>query len=37
MARATDSRGRVQPREAAWNPSGYLHNGWHAVTIPVAA
>ncbi len=37
MARATDSRGRVQPREAVWNPSGYLHNGWHAVTIPVAA
>lgn len=37
MARATDSRGRVQPREAAWNPSGYLHNGWHAVTIPVTA
>ena len=37
MSRATDSRGRVQPREAAWNPSGYLHNGWHAVTVPVTA
>lgn len=33
MARATDSLGREQPREAAWNPSGYLHNGWHAVEI----
>jgi len=36
LCRATDSRGRVQPREAVWNPSGYLHNAWHAVTIPVA-
>lgn len=36
MCRAIDDRGRVQPREAAWNPSGYLHNGWHAVSIPVA-
>jgi DMSO/TMAO reductase YedYZ molybdopterin-dependent catalytic subunit len=35
-ARATDSRGAVQPKEAAWNPSGYLHNGWHSVTVEVA-
>lgn len=34
-ARATDSRGSVQPREAVWNPSGYLHNGWHSVEIEV--
>ena len=35
LTRATDSRGSVQPREAAWNPSGYLHNGWHAAAIEV--
>jgi DMSO/TMAO reductase YedYZ molybdopterin-dependent catalytic subunit len=35
-ARATDSRGRMQPREAVWNPGGFLHNGWHAVEIDVA-
>jgi sulfite oxidase len=34
-ARATDSRGNVQPREAAWNPGGFLHNGWHSVEIEV--
>ena len=36
-ARATDSRGSVQPREAVWNQSGYLWNGWHSVEIEVAA
>jgi len=36
LARATDSRGSVQPREAVWNPGGYLHNGWHSVEIDVA-
>jgi DMSO/TMAO reductase YedYZ molybdopterin-dependent catalytic subunit len=36
-ARATDSRGSVQPREAVWNQSGYLFNGWHAVEIEVTA
>jgi DMSO/TMAO reductase YedYZ molybdopterin-dependent catalytic subunit len=36
-ARATDSRGSVQPRQAAWNPSGYLFNGWHTVEIEVTA
>lgn len=34
-ARATDSRGSVQPREAVWNPGGYLYNGWHSVEIAV--
>jgi DMSO/TMAO reductase YedYZ molybdopterin-dependent catalytic subunit len=36
-ARATDSRGSVQPREAVWNQSGYLWNGWHSVDMEVAA
>jgi DMSO/TMAO reductase YedYZ molybdopterin-dependent catalytic subunit len=35
-ARATDSRGSVQPREAVWNPGGFLHNGWHSVEVDVA-
>jgi DMSO/TMAO reductase YedYZ molybdopterin-dependent catalytic subunit len=37
VVRATDSRGAVQPREATWNQSGYLHNGWHAVAVEVTA
>jgi DMSO/TMAO reductase YedYZ molybdopterin-dependent catalytic subunit len=37
LARATDSRGGVQPREAVWNQSGYFHNGWQAVEIEVVA
>ena len=37
VARATDSRGAVQPKEAVWNPSGYLHNAWPAAEIEVAA
>jgi sulfite oxidase len=37
VARATDSRGSVQPREATWNQSGYLHNGWQGVDIEVSA
>ena len=37
LARATDSRGVVQPREAVWNQSGYLYNAWHAVDIEVTA
>ena len=36
QSRATDSRGRVQPMEAAWNPSGYLYNAVDQVTIHVA-
>lgn len=35
LARATDSRNAVQPKEAVWNQSGYLYNGWHAASIEV--
>jgi sulfite oxidase len=37
FARATDIRGSVQPREAVWNQSGYLYNGWHSAQIEVTA
>jgi len=37
LARATDSRDRMQPREATWNQSGYLYNAWHAVDVKVTA
>jgi sulfite oxidase len=33
LARATDSRGAVQPRTATWNQSGYLYNSWHSVVV----
>jgi DMSO/TMAO reductase YedYZ molybdopterin-dependent catalytic subunit len=36
LARATDTKGTVQPEHAAWNPSGYFWNGWHAVSWEVA-
>jgi len=36
QSRATDSQGRVQPTEAAWNPSGYLYNAVDQVNIHVA-
>jgi DMSO/TMAO reductase YedYZ molybdopterin-dependent catalytic subunit len=36
-ARATDSRGSVQPRDAVWNQSGYLYNAWPSVEIEVSA
>ncbi len=36
-ARATDVRGNVQPREATWNQSGYLHNSWHFVDVEVTS
>ena len=36
-ARATDSRGSVQPREATWNQSGYLQNSWHFIDVEVTA
>ncbi len=36
-ARATDSRGNVQPHEATWNQSGYLQNSWHFVDVEVTA
>lgn len=35
MVRATDKKGNVQPERAAWNPSGYFHNAWHAVSWEV--
>ncbi|MEO8383285.1 MAG: sulfite oxidase [Acidobacteriota bacterium] len=37
LARATDSRGAVQPRAAIWNQSGYLYNAWHSVDVEVTA
>ena len=37
FARATDSRGAVQPRETIWNQSGYLFNGWHSADVEVTA
>lgn len=36
-ARATDSRGTTQPKEAVWNQSGYLYNAWPSVEIAVSA
>jgi DMSO/TMAO reductase YedYZ molybdopterin-dependent catalytic subunit len=35
MSRATDSRGRVQPETAVWNPSGYLYNAVEKVNVYV--
>jgi len=36
-ARATDSSGATQPREAVWNQSGYLFNAWHSVNVEVTS
>ncbi len=36
-ARATDSRGSVQPKDAVWNQSGYLYNAWPSVEIEASA
>jgi DMSO/TMAO reductase YedYZ molybdopterin-dependent catalytic subunit len=35
--RATDSRGRTQPIEAEWNPSGYLYNAIERLSVVVEA
>ena len=35
IARATDSKGNVQPIVAAWNPLGYFWNGIHRVGVTV--
>lgn len=35
LVKATDKKGSVQPEKAAWNPSGYFHNAWHAVSWEV--
>ena len=37
VARATDSKGNVQPQQAVWNQSGYLYNAWPTAEITVAA
>jgi sulfite oxidase len=36
-ARATDSRGGVQPKDAVWNQSGYLYNAWPSAEFEVGA
>jgi DMSO/TMAO reductase YedYZ molybdopterin-dependent catalytic subunit len=36
LTRATDSQGRTQPNNPAWNPSGYLYNAVDQVKIHVA-
>jgi sulfite oxidase len=36
LSRATDSKGRVQPDVAEWNPSGYLYNAVDQVKIHVS-
>jgi hypothetical protein len=37
MSRATDVKGRAQPLEPAWNPSGYLWNAIDKVRLNVEA
>ncbi len=37
VARATDKKGQIQPRETVWNPSGYFWNGWHTINVAVAS
>ena len=36
LSRAADSKGRVQPKEPLWNPSGYLYNAVDQVKIHVS-
>jgi sulfite oxidase len=31
LVRATDSSGKIQPQQAAWNLKGYLYNGWQQI------
>jgi sulfite oxidase len=35
VVRATDSAGRTQPEQGAWNLKGYLWNGWHRCDVEV--
>lgn len=35
LARATDTTGATQPKDAVWNPSGYFWNAWHRVSWSV--
>ena len=37
MSRATDTNGRAQPAEPAWNPPGYLYNAMDRVRVNVEA
>jgi DMSO/TMAO reductase YedYZ molybdopterin-dependent catalytic subunit len=37
LSRATDTKGRVQPATADWNPSGYLYNAYDRVNVHVQA
>ncbi|MFY9552587.1 MAG: sulfite oxidase [Thermoanaerobaculia bacterium] len=34
-ARATDGRGRMQPKDPIWNQSGYLYNAWQSAAMSV--
>jgi DMSO/TMAO reductase YedYZ molybdopterin-dependent catalytic subunit len=36
-ARATDSKGRMQPFTVNWNPKGYLNNSMHRIAVRVEA
>ena len=37
VCRATDEQGNIQPPVSAWNPSGFLWNGWDRITVHVNA
>jgi DMSO/TMAO reductase YedYZ molybdopterin-dependent catalytic subunit len=37
LCRATDEQGSIQPAISAWNPSGFLWNGWDRITVQVNA
>jgi len=37
LSRATDDKGVTQPERPAWNPGGYLWNGWDVVGCEVRA
>ncbi|MCU1283236.1 MAG: sulfite oxidase-like oxidoreductase [bacterium] len=37
LARAVDSEGTPQPERPAWNPGGYLWNGWDVIDCEVRA
>jgi DMSO/TMAO reductase YedYZ molybdopterin-dependent catalytic subunit len=37
VVRATDDQGVTQPERPAWNPGGYLWNGWDGLTCEVRA
>jgi DMSO/TMAO reductase YedYZ molybdopterin-dependent catalytic subunit len=36
VCRAVDARGEKQPAVTAWNPSGFMWNGWDRVMVTVA-